>query len=244
MDNNEKLDKLRKMIQSSNNIVCMLGVGMSMECGLPNRWSNEEAYRVEREYKFSPEEIYSAVFYNTRPVLFYEYYKKECLRLGYKPSEAYEALKYLEKVGKLKACVTYNIHSIAVMAGLKNVIELHGTIFDNRCPKCDRRYSAEYIRDAIGVPLCEVCKAPIRPMVKLQGEMIRNDRMTEAANVCSQANMIMVLGINLNNSIVSMLTNYYAGNRLVLITKNEHFTDKKADLCIHDEVKSILPQVI
>ena len=66
MDNAEKIDKLTKMISNSNNIVCMLGIGMGMECGLPNRWSNEEAYRVEREYKYSPEEIYSAVFFNTR----------------------------------------------------------------------------------------------------------------------------------------------------------------------------------
>ncbi|HKM21705.1 MAG TPA: Sir2 family NAD-dependent protein deacetylase [Lachnospiraceae bacterium] len=244
MDNAEKIDKLTKMISNSNNIVCMLGIGMGMECGLPNRWSNEEAYRVEREYKYSPEEIYSAVFFNTRTELFYEYYKKECLRLDYTPSVAYDALLRLEATGKLRACITHNIQSMAVKAGLSNVIELHGSIHDNKCPKCGKRYSAEYMRDAVGVPLCEDCKAPIRPLVKLQGEQIRNDRMTEAANVSAEADMIMVLGINLNHPMVKTFTNYYTGSRLVLVTKNEHFTDKNADLCIHDEVKKILPLVI
>ncbi|NLG04813.1 MAG: hypothetical protein GX567_13435 [Clostridia bacterium] len=244
LDYDEKLEKLKKMIRDSNSIVCMLGIGMGMECGLANRWSNEEAYRVEKEYKYSPEEIYSTVFYNTRPELFFKYYRNECLKLDCEPSVAYDALKRLESTGKLTACITHNIQSMAVKAGLKNVIELHGTIHDNRCPKCDRRYTAEYMKKSVGVPHCEICKAPIRPMIKLQGEMIRNDRMTEAANVCAQADMIMVLGTNLFHPMVSTFTNYYKGNRIVLVSKNEHFTDKKADLCIHDEVKTILPLVM
>ncbi len=244
MDNSERVEKLKKMIKDTNNIVCMLGVGMGMECGLPNRWSNEEAYRVEKEYKYSPEEIYSAVFLSTRAELFYEYYKKECLNLDVKPSVAYDALIELERQGKLKACITHNIQSMAVQAGLKNVIELHGSIHDNRCPKCGKNYTAEYIKKAAGVPLCDVCKTAIRPMVKLQGETIRNDRMTEAANVSAKADMIMVLGINLNHPMVKTYTHYYTGNKLILITKNEHFTDKKADLCIHSEVKSILPLIV
>lgn len=244
MDNSEKIEKLKSMIQETDNIVCMLGVGMGMECGLPNRWSNEEAYRVEREYKYSPEEIYSAVFFSTRTELFYDYYKKECLHLDVQPSAAYDALLKLEEEGKLRACITHNIQSMAVKAGVKNVIELHGSIHDNRCPKCGKRYSAEYMKNAPGVPLCDVCKAPIRPMVKLSGEMMRNDRMTEAADVSSKADMIMVLGINLNHPMVKTFTNYYTGNKLVLVTKNEHFTDKRADLCIHSEVQSILPLVV
>ena len=244
MDNADKIAKLKSMIEKTDNIVCMLGVGMGMECGLPNRWSNEEAYRVEREYKYSPEEIYSAVFFNTRTELFYEYYKKECLHLDAQPSKAYDALIKLEQMGKLKACITHNIQSMAVQAGVKNVIELHGSIHDNRCPKCGKHYTAEYMKQAVGVPLCDVCKSPIRPMVKLQGEMMRNDRMTEAANVSAQADMIMVLGINLNHPMVKTFTNYYTGDQLVLITKNEHFTDKRADLCIHSEVRNILPLVV
>ncbi len=244
MDNSEKIEKLKQIIERTDNIVCMIGVGMGMECGLPNRWSNEEAYRIEKEYRYSPEEIYSAVFYHTRPELFYDYYKKECLHLDVHPSEAYDALIKLEKMGKLRACITHNIQCMAAQAGVKKVIELHGSIHDNRCPKCGRQYPAQYIKDAVGVPLCESCKSPIRPMVKLQGEMMRNDRMTEAANAAAQADVIMVLGINLNHPMVKTFTNYYQGNQLILITKNEHFTDKKADLCIHSEVKSILPLVV
>ena len=73
---------------------------------------------------------------------------------------------------------------------------------------------------------------------------MRNDRMTEAANAAAQADVIMVLGINLNHPMVKTFTNYYQGNQLILITKNEHFTDKNADLCIHSEVKSILPLIV
>ncbi len=240
----EQINRLRRMIEATDHIVCLLGVGMGIECGLKNRWCNEEAYRVEEEYGYSPEEIYSATFYSTKTELFYRYYKKECLNMNVEPSEAYYSLLKLEKRGKLTACITHNIQSMAVKVGLSNVIELHGSIHENECPKCHAVYSAVYMRDAKGVPLCEVCKQPIRPHVKLQGEQIRNDRMTQAANACQAAHMILVLGTNLNHPMVKSFIRYYMGNKVVLVTKHEHYTDKQADLCIYGEVRDILPKVV
>lgn len=244
MTKERQIEKLRRMIEANNQIVCLLGVGMGMECGLKNRWCNEEAYRVEQEYGYSPEEIYSAVFYSTKKEEFFKYYKKECLYLDVQPSEAHYSLLKLEKSGKLKACITHNINCMAVKAGLKNVIALHGSIHDNECPKCHKKYSAVYMKNSVGVPLCESCKQPIRPLVKLRGEMIRNDKMTLAANACQAADMVLVLGTNLNHPMVKSFLYYYTGNKVVLITKHEHYTDKLADLCIYGEVREILPQAI
>lgn len=245
MAKEEQINRLRRMIAATDHIVCLLGVGMGIECGLKNRWCNEEAYRVEEEYGYSPEEIYSASFYSTKTEQFYNYYKKECLGMEHvKPSEAYHSLLKLEQEGKITACITHNIQSMAVEAGLENVIELHGSIHDNECPNCHKKYSAAYMKAAPGVPLCEVCKQPVRPHVKLRGEMIRNDKMTQAANACQAAHMILVLGTNLNHPMVKSFIRYYTGDKVVLVTKHEHYTDKQADLCIYGEVKEILPQVI
>ncbi|MFT3985324.1 MAG: hypothetical protein QM697_15570, partial [Lachnospiraceae bacterium] len=77
MTKGEQIGKLRRMIEANDQIVCLLGVGMGIECGLKNRWCNEETYRVEAEYGYSPEEIYSAIFYGTKTEEFFKYYKKE-----------------------------------------------------------------------------------------------------------------------------------------------------------------------
>lgn len=244
MTKERQIDKLRRMIEANDHIVCLLGVGMGMECGLKNRWCNEEAYRVEEEYGYSPEEIYSAGFYSTKTEEFFKYYKRECLDLDVQPSEAHYSLLKLEQAGKLTACITHNINCMAVKAGLKNVIELHGSVHDNECPKCHKKYSAAFIKEAVGVPLCESCKQPIRPHVKLTGEMLRNDKMTLAANACQAAHMVLVLGTNLNHPMVKSFLHYYTGDKVVLITKHEHYTDKLADLCIYGEVRKILPQAI
>ncbi len=244
MTKEEQIGRLRRIIETNDHIVCLLGVGMGMECGLKNRWCNEEAYRVEEEYGYSPEEIYSAAFYSTKTEEFFKYYKQECLNLDVQPSQAHHALLALEHVGKLSACITHNINCMAVKVGLKNVIELHGSVHDNECPKCHKKYAAVFIKEAMGVPLCEDCKHPIRPHVKLRGEMIRNDIMTMAANACQSAHVVLVLGTNLNHPMVKSFLHYYKGNEVVLITKHEHYTDKQADLCIYGEVREILPRVI
>lgn len=79
---------------------------------------------------------------------------------------------------------------------------------------------------------------------KAFGELVRNDVMTRCANVCQYADILLVLGTNLYDSMVKNALKYYSGNKLVLITKHEHFTDKKADIVIHDEVNKVLPKIV
>ena len=44
--------------------------------------------------------------------------------------------------------------------------------------------------------------------------------------------------------MVKFCTGNYTGERLVLITKEEHYTDRYADFVIHDKVSDVLPKVI
>lgn len=244
-DTKEHIEQLKNEIAQASNIVCLAGIGLCIESGYPNRFSNDEAYRVEEIYGYSPEEIYSVTFYNTKNKLFFDYYRNEFLsRLDYKPSNAHYALKQLEDQGKLSSVITYTSDGLLKKAGIKSVVELLGSIHDNECPKCHRKYSAEFIRDYNGVPLCEECKRAIRPMVTLFGETMRNDYMTEAANACQNADMIIVAGINMNYPLVKSYLQYYKGDKVALITKNEHHTDEQAQLCIYGEVREILPKVV
>lgn len=240
----ESIAMARQMIKNSSKIVCLLGVGMEMECGLPNMKNNATAYRIEETYGYSPEEIFSATFFNTRPAKFFECYKKESLADDYIPSEAFDALVKLEKSGKIKGCITESIYGLAKKAGVSRVTELHGSIENNWCPKCKASFTADYMRSTEDIPTCKVCKKVIRPGITLTGEMMRNDIMTEAANMIMSADMVMVLGTNMNDELVQWGMRYYMGEEILLISKFEHFSDKWSKLVIHDEVKEILPQLI
>ncbi len=240
----EMIEKIRIILKDANNIVCLTGVGTAIECGAPNFLADEKAYEIEDKYHYSPEEILSTGFYSARTEKFYDFYHQEVLSNELVPNEIYTALLELQNRGKLKACITQNVYGLSQKAGIENVIELHGNIYHNWCTKCGKKFSAEYMRNYKGVPLCDECHKVIRPGVRLYGEMIRNDVMTDAVNACQNADVLLILGTNIYDSLVRFNISHYPGDKLVLITKHEHFTDNQADYLIHDYVKDIMPLIV
>ncbi|MCR4658183.1 MAG: hypothetical protein K5770_18440 [Lachnospiraceae bacterium] len=240
----EKLENLRALIRDNDNIVAMLGTGMEIECGLKNLWSSEECYRIEDEYGLSPEELFSAAFYTTKKQKFYKFYRREILDSEAHPGPGYYAVKKLEDMGKLSACIVHDISGLAEEAGIKNIINIRGSIRTNECPKCYKKYSLNYMKRSKGIPLCEKCQVPIRPRVLLRGEMMRNDVMTKAADAVRDASLVLILGTNMNHPIVRTFLQYYEGEHVILITLHNHFSDSLAEMCIHGKVDEILPKAI
>lgn len=240
----DKMKLARQMIWEHENLVCILGVGMETEAGMPDLFGDEMAYVVEEKFDRSVEEILSAGYYNTRPQPFFECYKEFCLSYEHHKTEAYDAIRTLETWGKVKGTITQSIFSVAKEAGISNLIELHGSIYDNQCPKCKRMFSKEFIRGFKGVPVCPDCKMTIRPGIVLTGELVRNDYMTYAANLVSSADFLLVLGTNMNDNLVKWAMRYFEGDKVLVINENEHFSDNRANLVLNKPVREILPVLI
>ncbi len=243
-DQSEEIRKVKEMIEDSSRIVVMLGVGAIIESGGENLWSSRECYRIEDIYHKSPDEMMSVGYYSARRDKFFEFYKREIIGCDLKPAPLYNDLKRLQERGKILKIITQSYFDLHNEAGLKDVVELHGNVKNNHCSECGKKFTVEYIRESKGVPLCDVCKSAIRPGILLFGETIHNDLMTEAVNACEEADLILVLGTNMYDNMVKFCTEDYKSDRVVLITKEEHFTDRYADIVIHGCVSDILPKVI
>ncbi len=243
-DQSEVIKKVRDMIDESSRIVVMLGVGAIIESGGENIWSSRECYRIEDIYHKSPDEMMSVGYYSARRDKFFDFYKREIIGVDLKPASLYQDLKRLQKKGKILKIITQSYYDLHNEAGLTDVVELHGNVNHNHCSECGKEFTLEYIRAQKGVPLCDECKSAIRPGVLLFGETIHNDLMTEAVNACEEADLILVLGTNMYDNMVKFCTEDYKSDRVVLITKEEHFTDRYADLVIHGKVSDVLPLVI
>lgn len=236
--------KVKELIESSSSIVVLFGVGTVIESGGINLWSPNECYRIEDKYHQSPDEMMSVGFYSARRDKFFKFYKEEILSPKLTPAPLYSEIKRLQDEGKLRKVITQNYMGLHNMVGIQDVVELHGNINHNFCPHCGKEFSLEYVMNAKSVPLCDVCGTSVRPGICLFGENISNDKMTEAVNACEGADLILVLGSNMYDNMVKFCTGTYHGNRLVLITKEEHYTDKCADYVINGHVSDILPQII
>lgn len=237
------IERVRNMIAESHNIVVLVGVGAIIESGGENLWSSRECYRLEGIYHKTPDEMMSVGFYSARRDKFFEFYKNEILSKNLEPASCYYDLKRLQESGKVRQFITQNYMGLYKKVGLENVIELHGDIENNYCPHCGKKFDLEYMRSAKSVPLCDACGTAIRPGILLFGENIANTLMTEAVNACEDADLILVLGTNMYDNMVKFCTGTYKGNRLVLISKEEHYMDRYADIVIHDTVSNVLPKL-
>lgn len=101
----------------------------------------------------------------------------------------------------------------------------------------------EYILNSKRVPICETCNIPVRPLVSLFGEMIDSQRMTKATVEIDKADVLMLLGTNVDSEVFGQYIKYFKGNWMVIIHQTEHFKDKVADLVIIDQPRNVLPKL-
>lgn len=243
MEEQKSLQLLRRILDNSTYTVAVCGPGVAEEGGYLEIRNPERAYDLEIRYGASPDEIFSGAYYNTRPAGFFEFYKNEILGHIPDPGPACTALAAMEQAGKLRCVATQNLFEQEQRAGCRNVINLHGSIYENRCAHCGKSYSEQDILKAKGIPVCSACEAVIRPQVTLFGEMVDSRVMTRTTEEIERADILLVLGATLRSEVFSNYLRYFNGSSLIVIHKEEHFLDKQASMVILDSPGHALHQL-
>ena len=233
-------EKLKELINGSNNIVFFGGAGVSTESGIPDFRSTDGLYH--QEYDYPPETILSHSFFMRNPEEFYRFYKNKMLCLDAKPNMAHKKLAELEKAGKLKAVITQNIDGLHQAAGSKEVLELHGSVHRNYCMKCGKSYDAEYMLHAEGVPTCS-CGGRIKPDVVLYEEGLDTNTIEESVRAISNAQILIIGGTSLAVYPAAGLIDYFRGEALVVINKSSTPRDRNADLLIKEPIGQVFSQI-
>ena len=234
------VEQLRQWIQESKSAVFFGGAGVSTESGIPDFRSVDGLY--SQKFEYPPEQIISHSFYLRKPEYFFRFYREKMLPLGFEPNVTHKVLAQLEKEGHLAAVVTQNIDGLHQKAGSKNVFELHGSVLRNYCVKCHKFYPAEFVRDAEGIPLCD-CGGTVKPDVVLYEESLDQDTLAGAVSAIRRADLLIVGGTSLTVYPAAGLLQYYRGNRLVLINRDETPYDNYANLVFHDSLGKIFSQL-
>ncbi len=230
------IERLKEIIDHSDNLVFFGGAGVSTESGIPDFRSVDGLYN--QKYDYPPETILSHTFYRKKTEEFYRFYRDKMLCLTAKPNAAHLKLAQWEKEGKLKAVITQNIDGLHQAAGSKKVLELHGSVLRNYCESCHKFYDAEYIQSSTGVPVCE-CGGGIKPDVVLYEEGLNNATLQEAIYCISNADVLIIGGTSLAVYPAAGLIDYYRGNKLVLINKTPTPKDAMADLVVTGSIGEI-----
>lgn len=237
MDN---IERLKKLVEESNNIVFFGGAGVSTESGIPDFRSKDGLYN--QKYKYSPEIILSHSFFLNNTKEFYDFYREKMNSLKYEPNITHRKLAELEEKGKLKAVITQNIDGLHQKAGSKKVLELHGSVLRNYCMKCNKFYDADFVFKGKDIPKCN-CGGIIKPDVVLYQEPLDYDVFEEAVEKISNADLLIVAGTSLTVNPACSLIQYFKGKNLVLINRDATPYDNRADLLIRESLGKVFSNI-
>lgn len=237
------LAKIQKMINESEHVVVISGLEVVLEAGLNGVRAEQIAYDIEQEYGYSNDEIISSEFFSRRVNTFYDYYKKVILNKELETTPVHQSIFEIQEAGRLDAVITRTVYSLHKLAGCENVIELHGSVEENRCPNCNKSFGSAYIRSAKSVPVCDECEIPLRPGFTLIGEMVDNGKMTKASNAVEKADVLLIVGAGLNSALCRHLLKYYSGNKMVVLNVEKSVGDDKADYQAYGNLSEMMAEI-
>ncbi|MDO4287801.1 MAG: NAD-dependent protein deacylase [Eubacterium sp.] len=237
----DQIQALQAIIDDSQRIVFFGGAGVSTESGIPDFRSSDGLYM--QAYQYPPEQVVSHSFFEAHTEAFYDFYKNKMMFLDAKPNAAHKKLAELEAAGKLLAVVTQNIDGLHEMAGSKRVYDLHGSIHRNYCEQCGKFFDAAYVKNAEGVPHCDVCGGRIKPDVVLYEEPLNSDTIQQAVAAISAADTLIIGGTSLVVYPAAGFVDYFRGKHLVVINKEVTSREDQAELVIHDAIGKVFSQI-
>ena len=236
----DKIKELVTLIKTSKKTVFFGGAGVSTESGLKDFRSKDGLYH--EKYSYPPEEMLSHHFFLENTKEFYKFYRDKLNSLNYKPNITHIILAKLEEKGLLSSIITQNIDGFHQMAGSKNVLELHGSVWRNYCMKCHKSYEAENVFSSTDVPKCS-CGGIIKPEVVLYEESLNQETLQQAIKEISTADLLIIGGTSLNVYPAAGLIQYFRGKNIVLINKEKTPYDKMCNLVFYDNIGKIMKKI-
>ena len=176
-------------------VVVLTGAGMSAESGISTFRDNGGLWE-----QYNVEDVATPEGWARNPKLVTEFYNvRRRQLLNVKPCLGHELVAKLEEQYEVTV-VTQNVDDLHERAGSTNVIHLHGELMkvtSSRHPN-DPRYiktlDAEHIDVAIGDLADD--GSQLRPYVVWFGEAV--PKITDAAQVCTEADILIIIGTSLN----------------------------------------------
>lgn len=238
--------KLARMIGEAGSVVALTGAGISVPSGIPDfRTPGKGLWE-----KVDPMEVAHIDAFHRDTKRFWQFYRPRFSDLGAKePNPAHGALAELEARGLLDAVVTQNIDRLHTKAGSKRVIEVHGSIATSSCTTCGASYRLEAVGelfDEDGIATCAYCMGKVKPDVVLFGELLPEQAMADAQELCAAADLLLCVGSSLEVYPVAGLPELTlaSGGRVAIVTQGSTPFDGEAAVRLDGDVVAELEAVL
>ena len=178
------LDALARRICEAPRVTAMTGAGVSAASGVPTFRGPDGLWR-----SFRAEDLATPAAFERDPALVWEWYgwRREKVA-SCEPNGAHRVLADWSRDRGVRI-VTQNVDDLHLRAGTRELIRLHGSLWEltcfNGCLRGSRPWRDERVPLPAGVPRCPHCGGPARPAVVWFGESLDPIDVARAADAAS-----------------------------------------------------------
>lgn len=178
-EHRRSLDRVASLLASARRVLFITGAGLSADSGLPTYRGLGGLYEKMSTPDGMPiESVLSGEMFRQRPELTWKYLLQvEQACRGATCNAAHRVIAQIERERGTVTVLTQNVDGFHHRAGSRNVIDIHGNLYDILCTRCRRKRQVNSYAGFPAVPRCSSCGGVERPDVVLFGENLPNEKM-------------------------------------------------------------------
>ena len=178
-------------LSAVRSLAVLTGAGVSAESGVPTFRGAGGLWRTYR-----PEDLATPGAFRRDPALVWEWYDWRRGLIGKcQPNTAHHTLADMEPHFADFVLITQNVDGLHRLAGSRNIVELHGNLWGQRCTRgCRPNWQDRSVPLPQIPPRCPDCGALARPDVVWFGESLPGDAWAAAWAAARRCQVMLVVG--------------------------------------------------
>jgi len=123
------MSSINNAVRDARQLLVITGAGVSAESGIPTFRDVNGWWKT-----YKPEELATREAFDRDPAEVWRWYdRRRAIVAGAEPNQAHRALARAESLGRRVAIVTQNVDDLHERAGSREIIHVHGVIWQLRC---------------------------------------------------------------------------------------------------------------
>jgi len=235
------MQAVREWLKDAKRVAALTGAGVSAESGVPTFRGQNGLWKQRR-----PEQLATPEAFARDPKLVWEWYNwRRTVLSEVKPNPGHYALAELEHRVPAFTLITQNVDGLHHLAGSRNVLQVHGSIWNLRCLSCRTEHIDRRIPLPELPPKCD-CGGMLRPGVVWFGESLPQDIWRQAEQAARSADLFLVIGTSAVVYPAAGLAHIAKSNgaRVVEINIEETAISSGIDSFLQGPSGELLPQLI
>jgi NAD-dependent deacetylase len=242
--------RARALIAAAKRVVVLTGAGISTESGIPDFRGPQGVWTKNP----AAEKLATLQHYVSDPELRKLAWQRRLQSETWaaEPNAGHRALVELERRGKLHTLITQNIDGLHQRAGSsrERVVEIHGTIHEVMCLRCDERAPMQRALDRVRAgeadPPCRSCGGMLKSATISFGQALVQEDLVRSERAARACDLLLAIGSSLAvypiAEVVPMAKR--AGAKLIIVNGEPTEMDELADVVVNARIGESLPSMI